>query len=136
MQKLILAAALSFLALVVGSGARAAGPDPIAVLKQFSVDDLQAASDDAKANNDPSAQACWDALKVAVQTAQSPTPPKLGVFLALQKGRDAIRLADQTRAGIGPFAAAKTACADIIVDFNTFLLRLGVTGAGAVFKLP
>lgn len=107
--------------------------DPQSVLKTFVVNDIQAALDDATANNDQAAIDCWTAMLPAIQSAQNPLPTKLGAFLALQKARDAVRGIDMFKAGVGPLADLKNKCAAIIVDTNTFLIRLGVLGGGAAF---
>ena len=105
--------------------------DPLGVLKTFVLSDIQSALDDATANSDDTAVQCWGALLPAVQNAKNPLPDKLGAFLALQKARDAVRNVDSFKAGIGPLADLKNKCAAIIVDTNTFLIRLGVLSGGA-----
>ncbi len=107
--------------------------DPASVFKTFVVNDIQAALDDATANNDTAAIDCWAAMLPAVQKAQSPLPTKLGAFLALQKARDAVRGVDMFKAGVGPLADLKNKCAAIVMDMNTFLLRVGVLSGGAAF---
>jgi hypothetical protein len=107
--------------------------DPMSVLKTFVVSDIQAALDDATANSDQPAIDCWTAMLPAVQNAQNPLPTKLGAFLALQKARDAVRGVDMFKAGVGPLADLKNKCAAIVVDTNTFLLRIGVLSGGAAF---
>jgi hypothetical protein len=107
--------------------------DPKALLRQFVINDVQAALDDATANNDDAAVQCWGAMLPAIQNAQNPLPTKLGAFLALQKGRDAVRGIDMFKAGVGPLADLKNKCAAVVVDLNTFMIRLGVLSGGAAF---
>lgn len=107
--------------------------DPQSVLKAFVIGDIQAALDDATANNDQTAMDCWNAMLPAVQNAQSPLPAKLGAFLALQKARDAVRGVDMFKAGVGPLADLKNKCASVVIDMNTFLVRVGVLSGGAAF---
>lgn len=105
----------------------------MSLLRQFVANDVQAALDDATANNDDAAVQCWTAMLPAIQNAQNPLPTKLGAFLALQKGRDAVRGVDMFKAGVGPLADLKNKCAAIVVDLNTFMVRLGVLSGGAAF---
>jgi hypothetical protein len=107
--------------------------DPKALLRQFVINDVQAALDDATANNDDAAVQCWSAMLPAIQNAQNPLPTKLGAFLALQKGRDAVRGIDMFKVGVGPLADLKNKCAAVVVDLNTFMIRLGVLSGGAAF---
>jgi hypothetical protein len=107
--------------------------DPQSLLRQFVINDVQAALDDATANNDDAAVQCWSAMLPAIQNAQNPLPTKLGAFLALQKGRDAVRGIDMFKAGVGPLADLKNKCAAVVVDLNTFMVRLGVLSGGAAF---
>jgi hypothetical protein len=107
--------------------------DPLSVLKTIAINDAQAALDDATANQDQTAIDCWTALLLAITNAQNPLPTKLGAFLALQKARDAVRGVDMFKAGVGPLADLKNKCAAVIVDTNTFLVRLGVLSGGAAF---
>lgn len=111
----------------------AATRDPMSLLKTFAINDIQAALDDATANGDQAGIDCWSAMLPAIQNAQNPLPTKLGAFLALQKARDAVRGVDMFKAGVGPLADLKNKCAAIIVDTNTFLIRLGVLSGGAAF---
>jgi hypothetical protein len=110
--------------------------DPFSVLRTFTVNDLQAALDDANAQVPPDtiAATCYAALIPLVSAAQSPLPGKLGVFLALQKTRDVVNKVSQVQANIGPIADAKNKCAAVVLDTQNFLLRLGVIGAGAIIK--
>lgn len=126
---ILIALCLSCFALVE---AKAASLDPLAALKNFAIEDIQTALDDATANNDTAGAQCWSALLPIVQSQQALTLKKMGVFTALQKARDAVRSVDMLRAGLGPIGDLKNKCAAVIVDTNTFLLRLGVVGGGAV----
>lgn len=89
-------------------------------LKAFTVSDLTAALDDARANNDPSA-ACWEALIPVVESQQNPLPSQLGAAVALQKARDLQR---KIKAGIPD--AINSACAPILWDAQQVLLKFGV----------
>jgi len=68
MKRLAIIAILALLS----SPAFAATADPFSPLKNFAIADLQAALDDATANNDTDAATCYGALIPMVQAAQSP----------------------------------------------------------------
>lgn len=125
------------LALLIGGNIQpghAATADPLAALKAFTVSDIQGALDDAKAQNDTQGVQCWSALLPAVQSQQAIKLQKLGVFTALQKARDLDRLVSSIQSPTGMLSTLKDACASVIVDTNTFLLKLGVVGGGALLK--
>lgn len=120
--------------------------DPLSLLRQFNASDLQAALDDANAQNPPdktSAQ-CYSALLTIVNSPLSnPLPSQLGLFLALQKARDAQAFLSNLQSPNGPLASLNIACAPLIMNVNATLLQLGVvtglvvgTGGIAIPALP
>ena len=118
--------------------------NPILLLQQFTVSDLQAALADAQAQNPPDAVsiACYSALIPLVQSGvANPLPAGPGLFQALQKARDAKALIANLNSPTGPLAALNTACAPLILDAQNTLLGLGIsvglvsTPAGAATTL-
>lgn len=106
--------------------------NPIAMLQQFSITDLQAALADAQASNDVTTIPCWTALLAAAQAQQSAAPVlPAGVFSAIQKARDLKVQAANLLAPNGPLAQLNVACAPLLMDANATLLALGV-GTGVV----
>ena len=125
--------------------------DPIAVVQQFTVADLQNALADAATPlspvpagctagllltatgaacvTDPTAAACYTALIPYVQAnAVNPLPTKLGAFLAFQKARDLKTLINQ-----GIPAGINNACAPLVLDAaNTIVGLAAKIGMGAV----
>lgn len=108
--------------------------NPVLVIQQFSVADLQAALADAQAQTPPDATsaACYTALIPIVQSnLANPLPQGPGIFQALQKIRDAKALLANLQSPTGPLAGLNTACAPLILDGENTLIQLGVLG-GAV----
>ena len=104
--------------------------NPLVVLQQFTVSDLQAALKDAQAQTPPdtTAAACYAALIPFVQSqAQNPLPAGAGVFQALQKARDAKAYLANIQSPTGPLAGLNQACAPLVLDVQNTLLTLGVS---------
>lgn len=141
MKKIILALAL--IALATPAFAQPAKPavkqpltaasaqqNPIALLQQFSVADLQAALADANAQTPPDTTAapCYTALIAIVQSPiANPLPAGPGVFQALQKARDAKANLAAILSPTGPLQGLNIACAPLVMSVNNTLLALGVT---------
>lgn len=107
----------------------AAPSDPISVLSSFTVADLQAASVDAHANNDPAhSWTCWDYLAAQVSALKpAGTMPTVGAFLAFQKARD---LANGVQSANGALAGLNVACAPVVIDTQSTLNKLALLAAG------
>lgn len=108
--------------------------NPLLLIQQFSVTDLNAAIADAQAQTPPDAVAagCYQAILTVVNSpASNPLPAGVGVFQAIQKARDAKALLANLQSPTGPLATINNACAPIILDAQNTLVMLGVT-AGLV----
>ena len=104
--------------------------NPLAVLQQFTVADLQAALADAKAQTPPDtvAATCYAALIPFVQSqVQNPLPAGAGAFQALQKARDAKAYLANIQSPTGPLAGLNTACAPLVLDVQSTLVTLGIS---------
>lgn len=122
--------------------------NPLIVVRQFTVADLQAALADAQAQTPPDTVAvnCYTALIPFVQSqAQNPLPAGAGVFQALQKARDAKAYLANIQSPTGPLASLNIACAPLVLDVQNTLVTLGVSvgvianpagAAAAVSGLP
>ena len=110
-------------------GASAAAPSPLAGFASFTVADLQAASADAHAANDPAhSWTCWDYLAANLPTLQLPAGQQtVGAFLAFQKARD---LANGAVSPNGLLAGVNLACAATVIDTQTTVNKLMLLGAG------
>jgi len=103
--------------------------NPLALIKTFTVADLQAALADAKAQTPPDTAAanCYAALLTVVQSnVANPLPAGPGIFQALQKARDAKAVLANLQSPTGPLAGLNTACAPLVIDAQNTLLMLGV----------
>lgn len=110
--------------------ANAATANPLSVLQKFTTDDLQAALLDAQANKDIAAVNCYTALIPLVQSGvANPLPKGLGAFQALQKARDLKAMLANLQSPNGPLASLNIACAPLVMDVQTTLIQLGVSGA-------
>jgi hypothetical protein len=108
--------------------------NPIAVIQNFTVTDLQAALDDATANNDIAAISCYTALIPIVQSGiTNPLPKGVGAFQLLQKARDLKAIAANLQSPNGPLAKLNIACAPLLIDAQNTLIQLGVLG-GSILK--
>lgn len=151
MKKGILAIALSALMATSAMAApkitaTAASANPLALLQNFTVADLQAALKDAQSNSDTAAVNCYTAILAVVQSGvANPLPTAPGVFGALQKARDAKALLANLQSPTGPLSSLNIACAPLVLDAQTTLLAMGVTvglvanpvgGAAALAGLP
>lgn len=104
--------------------------NPLIVVRQFTIADLQAALADAQAQSPPDTVAanCYTALIPFVQSqAQNPLPAGAGVFQALQKARDAKAYLANIQSPTGPLASLNTACAPLVLDVQNTLVTLGVS---------
>jgi hypothetical protein len=103
--------------------------NPLALIKTFTAEDLQAALADAQAQNPPDTAAanCYTALLTVVQSnVANPLPAGPGIFQALQKARDAKAVLANLQSPTGPLAGLNTACAPLVLDAQNTLLMLGV----------
>ena len=108
--------------------------NPLLLLQQFSVADLQAALADAQAQTPPDATSipCYTELLALVNSPiNSPLPNSPGLFLALQKARDIKAFLANLQSPTGPLSSLNIACAPLMMDVNATLLALGV-GTGIV----
>jgi hypothetical protein len=109
--------------------------NPLLVVQQFTVDDLNAAIADANAQTPPDkvAMACYQALLPIVQSGvANPLPASPGVFQALQKARDAQALIANMQSPTGPLSGVNAACAPLVLQGQNTLVQLGImTGAVA-----
>jgi hypothetical protein len=117
--------------------------NPVLVIQQFTLTDLQAALADAQGQTPPDtiAATCYQALITLVgNPVANPLPSGPGAFQLFQKGRDIKNMIANLQAQNGPLSALNVACAPLIVDLNTTLIRLGIMGGavagGAVIGLP
>jgi len=104
--------------------------NPLALLRQFTVSDLEAALADANAQTPPdaTAAACYKALLAVVQSnVANPLPAGPGIFQALQKARDAKALIANLQSPTGPLADLNASCAPLVLDAQNTLLALGVS---------
>ena len=104
--------------------------NPLALLQQFTVADLQAAIADAQQQNpaDSVAIGCYTAIMALVQTnVANPLPAGPGLFQAVQKARDAKSALANLTSPTGPLQGLNNACAAIVMDAQSTLLALGVT---------
>jgi hypothetical protein len=103
--------------------------NPLALIKTFTAEDLQAALADAQAQMPPdtAAATCYAALLTVVQSnVANPLPAGPGIFQALQKARDAKAVLANLQSPTGPLAGLNNACAPLVLDAQNTLLMLGV----------
>lgn len=115
---------------IAPSVAAAPAPDPVQQLAAFTVADLLAASQDAKAQTPPdtTASQCYDYLAAVIPTLKGPGAGQtVGAFVAFQKARD---LANGVTAANGALKSLNLACAPLVIDTQTVVNRLLVVGAG------
>lgn len=122
--------------------------NPLALIQGFTVTDLQAALADAQAQTPPDLVGanCYTALLAVVQSnVANPLPTTPGLFMALQKARDAKSALASLQSPSGPLSGLNIACAPLVMDVQNTLLMLGVTvglvanpvgGAAALAGLP
>src|SRR5208282_1520892 len=74
---------------------------------------------------------CYQALLTLISNPiADPFPTQLGVFLALQKARDAQQMLANLQSQNGPLSALNIACAPLVLSVQNTLLALGIaTGA-------
>lgn len=116
-----------------------ASANPVQVLQKFTLTDLQAALADANAQTPPDTIAanCYTELITVVQSpAINPLPSGPGAFQLFQKARDLKALADSLQSRNGPLTALNIACAPLVMDVQTLLIRLGVIGGAIAGGLP
>ena len=103
--------------------------NPLLLLQQFTVTDLNAAIADAQAQTPPDTTAvtCYTAVLALVNSnVANPLPTTPGLFEALQKARDAKALLANIASPTGPLANLNNACAPLILSVQNTLLGLGV----------
>jgi hypothetical protein len=120
--------------------------NPLLLLQQFTTSDLQAALADANAQSPPDtvSAACYTALLSVTQSPLSnPLPSQLGLFLALQKARDAQAFLANINSPNGPLSGLNTACAPLVLSVQNTLIQLGLltgivvgTGGTGALALP
>lgn len=121
--------------------------DPLTLLRQFSVNDLNNAIALAQANNDQTSLPCWQKLLSIVQTlngasptgsSSSPTGNALqpGIATALQDARDAQQLIANLQSSNGPLAQLNMACAPLVVSTQNTLIQLGLLTGAIVGAAP
>ena len=115
----------------------AAPTDPLAAVAQFTVADLQAADAIAQANNDALGHACYPALVQLIQSLPqaSPSTTVAGAFSVFETAR-VTRIKVESAAGASLPDYLKLGCAPLLMDEQTFLLRLAAIGAGSAIGLP
>lgn len=110
--------------------------NPLLVIQQFTIKDLQAALSDAQANNDNVSAPCYQALLALVQAkAGGPLPAGVGLFQAVQKARDAKALILNLQSPTGALSSLNVACAPLVVDAQTTLVQLGILAGGVAAKV-
>lgn len=107
--------------------------NPLLVIQKFTVTDLQAALDDANAQNPPDVVSanCYKALIPLVQNATGIgglAPKGLGGFQLLQKTRDLKANLANIQSPTGPLASINIACAPLALDVQNTLVQLGIVG--------
>jgi hypothetical protein len=120
--------AAACLLLVSGCATAPRTGNPLTDLRTFTVDDVQAALDDATAHNDLAASNCYGTL-IEVLTAPAParTPPK-GLVSTFQQARDLLNTGTGAQ---GLAQRVNIGCAALFVDAQFTLAKLGLVGVGA-----
>ena len=117
---------------VEGKKAEAAAPDLIGKIQQVALDDLKAATADAKATGDTIASNCYDAwigLITAQQTAQGAALPEPHIITAFQRNRDLVN-------ALRPGSPLKVACAPFAEELKQDVITLLSKIAGGALTLP
>ena len=111
--------------------------NPLAILQQFTLNDLQSALADANAQVPPDTLAanCYSALIKIVQANPTigPLGLPIGAFTGFQKARDFKAVVINLQSPNGPLAGLNAACAPLVVDTQTTLLQLGLA-VGIILK--
>lgn len=110
----------------------AAAPDLIGKIQQVALDDLKAATADAKATGDTIASNCYDAwigLITAQQTAQGAALPEPHIITAFQRDRDLVN-------ALRPGSPLKVACAPFAEELKQDVITLLSKIAGGALTLP
>jgi hypothetical protein len=110
--------------------------NPLVLIQQFSVSDLNNAIALANAQTPPDTVAvnCWQTLLPIVQTVQAAPGAsagnalQLGIATGIQDTRDAQSLIANLQSPTGPLAKVNVACAPVVVQLQTTLTLLGVGG--------
>jgi len=106
-----------------------------AALKATVLADLQAAADDAAANNDTRHGPCWKALATFVDSGiANPLPTKPGVFLLAQKVFDFQAHQGQPLIDTATAQACGPTILDLRITFLQLLAKVGLTVSP--IKLP
>lgn len=104
-------------------------PDVLGTISKFTIEDLQAAADDAKMHNDIVALDCWGIL-LGLAQGGVPAPPKIiGVATAIQAKRDLTGAAGQSKIGEVK-RLVNRGCAALFVEENVTLMKLGSKAIG------
>lgn len=113
--------------------------DPLLLIQQFTLTDLQAALADAQAQAPPdtTAASCYQALITIVQS-QSAQPGGLpsGLFSGFQKARDTAALLANLQSPNGPLSSLNVACAPLILSTQNTLIQLGILVGLVAPKIP
>lgn len=111
---------------------QAASPDLISKIQTVALDDLKAATADAKATGDTISANCYDAwigLIVAQQTAQATPLPEPHLITAFQRNRDLVN-------ALRPGSPLKVACAPFAEELKQDVITLLSKIAGGALTLP
>src|SRR5258708_7630244 len=106
------------------------------------VRDFHLAAVQAQNPPDTIAANCYQELVTVVQSpAINPLPSGPGAFQLFQKARDLKNLVAAMQSNNGPLQALNIACAPLVIDVQTTLIRLGVIGGavaatGGLFPIP
>lgn len=98
--------------------------DPVAMLKAFTITDLEAAQADATSHADTIAATCYAELVTTVQNLPSAGLPKpKGAFSAFQEARDVANGVKRLQGGLPQ--SLNVACAPLVLDASQTVLMLG-----------
>lgn len=136
MRNLLAVLAVLSLAACAGTAAPVGqAPTGLQSLADFTVADLKASSDDAKAQVPPDDDAaqCYDYLITVVPTVGSHSlgGQTVGAFLAFQKARDLI---NSTTAVNSALKKLNHNCAALVIDTQTTINKLLILGGGAAMS--
>lgn len=111
----------------------AATANPLLVLQQFTLTDLQAALADAQAQTPPDTVAanCYTALITLMNNPiANPIPSQAGAFIIFQKARDLQNALATLNSNNGPLTPVEVGCAPLVISVQNTLIQVGVlTGA-------
>lgn len=122
--------AVAGLFLLAGCATQVQQSAPVSALANFTLADLQSASDDAHAAADQTAFQCYDYLIKALPALQSQAKAgSVGAVYAFQRTRD-------LTAKAGNLSGLNLACAPLVIDTQTTINRLAVLGLGGKVLAP